>query len=356
MKCFSQRFKCAAGDPACRRSTSKAPPFKTPRKNGWSCPLQLIQVLAWLVLIYLAVVGFAIFIPLLPPPWNYVVYSLNGLAFAVHLFSHLAALTVDPAHTMVRAKVNYSMPMPIFDRSKRPHVILDLHCYLCDVTVGPKTKHCGVCNKCVENFDHHCKWLNTCVGGRNYSYFFLAVFSATLGCFLLLVILLFIFIQYLVDPQILRANPNFLGVADEESWLLFLPLAPIRTSSTVLMGFTFLTMALCFTCLLMLSHLLWFHILLFFRGVTTYEYINPNLLRPSQPDKERSPSSQTSKSHPLFRSMDSSVVNVGDLFIRNMSSQLSTTPDFQRTIGMSWDSSRGSHDPRGSLLWTSVEF
>lgn len=58
-----------------------------------------------------------------------------GLAFIVHFFTHIAAVTIDPADAGMRAKQNYSGPMPLFDRTKQAHVIQDLHCYLCDIKV-----------------------------------------------------------------------------------------------------------------------------------------------------------------------------------------------------------------------------
>lgn len=61
--------------------------------------------------------------------------QITAVAFMVHFFSHVAAVTIDPADASVRAKPSYSSPMPLFDRSKQPHVIQDLHCYLCDVKV-----------------------------------------------------------------------------------------------------------------------------------------------------------------------------------------------------------------------------
>lgn len=61
--------------------------------------------------------------------------KITAVAFMVHLFSHVAAVTIDPADASVRAKQSYSSPMPLFDRSKQSHVIQDLHCYLCDVKV-----------------------------------------------------------------------------------------------------------------------------------------------------------------------------------------------------------------------------
>lgn len=60
---------------------------------------------------------------------------MTAVVFVVHLFAHVAAVTIDPADASVRAKRNYSSPMPLFDRTKQSHVIQDLHCYLCDVTV-----------------------------------------------------------------------------------------------------------------------------------------------------------------------------------------------------------------------------
>ncbi|KAM9852640.1 palmitoyltransferase ZDHHC11 isoform 2-T2 [Aulostomus maculatus] len=272
MSCFCQPM---------RRTTPLRPgisrnepvPPKTPRRNGWSWPLQVFQVVGWLLYCYLAVVSFGIYIPLLPRPWNHVGYALTGLIFVVHFLSHIAAVTIDPADASVRAKQSYAAPMPLFDRTKQPHVIQDLRCTLCDVKVGPKVKHCGVCNKCVGDFDHHCKWLNTCVGGRNYWFFFGALSSATLGAFVLVVIILFIFIQHYLDPSSLRTAPQFHGVLGNGTWLAFLPLAPVKANSAALLIVAFVTILLSITCLLLLSHLLGFQVYLFVKGISTYDYI-----------------------------------------------------------------------------------
>lgn len=52
-------------------------PSKPPRMNGWSWPPQALQVIGWLVYSYLAIVSFGIYIPLLPLPWNHVVYAVS---------------------------------------------------------------------------------------------------------------------------------------------------------------------------------------------------------------------------------------------------------------------------------------
>ncbi|XP_051263412.1 palmitoyltransferase ZDHHC11 [Dicentrarchus labrax] len=271
MNCFSKRLRRTS--PMRGTSRNELVPSKPPRMNGWSWPPQALQVVGWLLYSYLAIVSFGIYIPLLPPPWNHVTYALTAIAFVVHFFTHIAAVTIDPADASVRAKRSYASPMPLFDRTKQSHVIQDLRCYLCDVRVGPKVKHCSVCNKCVEDFDHHCKWLNTCVGGRNYWCFFVALSSATLGVSLLVVVILFIFIQHYLDPNSLRTAPQFDSILGNGTWLVFLPLAPIKTSSAGLLILAFITVMLSITCLLLLGHLLGFHFYLFYKGISTYDYV-----------------------------------------------------------------------------------
>lgn len=50
-----------------------------------------------------------------------------------------------------------------------------------------------------------------------------------------------------------------LGVLGNGTWLVFLPLAPIKTSSAGLLILAFITVMLSITCLLLLTHLLGFH-------------------------------------------------------------------------------------------------
>uniref|UniRef100_A0A3B1IRD2 Palmitoyltransferase n=1 Tax=Astyanax mexicanus TaxID=7994 RepID=A0A3B1IRD2_ASTMX len=222
---------------------------------------------------FMAIVGFGVFIPLLPSPWNYIAYGVIGSAFVLHLLTHLGAVTVDPADYNVRVRKDYSSPMPVFDKKKQPHVIHNQHCYLCEVDVGSKVKHCSSCNKCISDFDHHCKWLNNCVGGRNYWLFFMAVFSAVFGVLLLSVVILFFFIQHFVNPSSLRTAAAFQSVKGNGTWFAFLPLAPVQTSSTSLLVLAFITIIITLSSLLMLCHLLVFHIYLLCKGISTYEYV-----------------------------------------------------------------------------------
>ncbi|KAM9122576.1 palmitoyltransferase ZDHHC1 isoform 4-T10 [Pangshura tecta] len=180
------------------------------RRNGWSWPLHPFQIIAWLLYLFFALIGFGILVPLLPHHWVPAGYICPGVFFICHLVVHFTAVSIDPADANVREN-KYLGQLATFSRDQHAHVIENRHCHVCDVDVSSKSKHCGTCNKCVCGFDHHCKWLNNCVGERNYWLFLNSVVSAILGLVLLLLIAFYVLVEFFVNPMMLRTNQHFEG-------------------------------------------------------------------------------------------------------------------------------------------------
>ncbi|XP_074407010.1 palmitoyltransferase ZDHHC1 isoform X3 [Zonotrichia albicollis] len=254
------------------------------RRNGWSWPLHLFQVTAWLLFLFFALVGFGILVPLLPRHWLPAGYICPGVCFIYHLVVHLTAVSIDPADANVREK-NYLGPLATFNRKQHAHVIENHHCHVCDVDVSAKSKHCGTCNKCVCGFDHHCKWLNNCVGERNYWLFLNSVLSAILGLGLLLLIAFYVFVEFFVDPAVLRSDQHFDALRNHmDRWFVFLPASPVETRAPAILVTAGIFILLSLVTMILLGHLLTFHIYLLWHKLTTYEYILQQ--RPQQqPDK-----------------------------------------------------------------------
>ncbi|NXM01333.1 ZDHC1 palmitoyltransferase, partial [Tyrannus savana] len=243
------------------------------RRNGWSWPLHLFQVTAWLLYLFFALVGFGILVPLLPRHWLPAGYICPGVCFIYHLVVHLTAVSIDPADANVREK-NYLGPLATFNRNQHAHVIENHHCHVCDVDVSAKSKHCGTCNKCVCGFDHHCKWLNNCVGERNYWLFLNSVLSAILGLGLLLLVAFYVFVEFFVDPTMLRSDQHFDALRNHmDRWLVFLPASPVETKAPAILVTAGIFILLSLVTVILLGHLLTFHIYLLWHKLTTYEYI-----------------------------------------------------------------------------------
>ncbi|XP_053555494.1 palmitoyltransferase ZDHHC1 [Bombina bombina] len=252
--------------------TSAEPPQHS-RKNGWSWPPHPLQIIAWATFIFFTVIGFGILIPLLPRHWVPAGYICTGAMFTLHCVVHFLAVTINPADKNVQAKSSPG-PLPVFDRSKHTHVIENMHCYICEVVVGPKSKHCSICNKCVSNFDHHCKWLNNCVGGKNYWLFLNCLISAFLGTLVLSIISSYVFVVYFVDPEMLRTNKHFEVLRNlSDVWLVFLPAAPLETQAPVILALAALISVMGLITLLLIGQLLCFHCYLLWNKLSTYEYI-----------------------------------------------------------------------------------
>ncbi|XP_061231861.1 palmitoyltransferase ZDHHC1 isoform X3 [Neopsephotus bourkii] len=274
------------------------------RRNGWSWPLHIFQITGWLLCLFFALVGFGILVPLLPRHWLPAGYICPGACFIYHLVVHLTAVSIDPADANVRAK-NYLGPLATFNRNQHAHVIENHHCHVCDVNVSAKAKHCGTCNKCVCGFDHHCKWLNNCVGERNYWLFLNSVLSAILGLGLLLLIACYVFAEFFIDPMVLRSDHHFYALKNQtDRWFVFLPAAPVETQAPAILITTGIFILLSLMIVVLLGHLLIFHIYLLRNKLTTYEYIVQHRFRQ---DVEEVENQQESGSYQIRSSQETDI-------------------------------------------------
>ncbi|XP_047318302.1 probable protein S-acyltransferase 22 [Impatiens glandulifera] len=133
------------------------------------------------------------------------------------------------------------------------------YCNLCEVEVFKYSKHCRVCDKCVDQFDHHCRWLNNCVGKRNYHKFFTLIVSS------LLLLILQWSTGILVLVNCFTKQNHFSSEITSKlgSSFSLLPFVVVVAVCTIL----------AMVATLPLAQLLFFHILLIKKGISTYDYI-----------------------------------------------------------------------------------
>ncbi|XP_066395190.1 probable protein S-acyltransferase 22 isoform X1 [Miscanthus floridulus] len=132
-------------------------------------------------------------------------------------------------------------------------------CSLCEVQVLKYSKHCRVCDKCVDGFDHHCRWLNNCIGRRNYRRFFILMSTALI----LLILQSAIGVLVLVLCFVERKEFAMQIVSKLGSSFSVVPFVIVVASCTIL----------AMVASLPIAQLLFFHILLIKKGISTYDYI-----------------------------------------------------------------------------------
>ncbi|PKA48125.1 putative S-acyltransferase [Apostasia shenzhenica] len=134
-----------------------------------------------------------------------------------------------------------------------------LFCTLCNAEVGKLSKHCRCCDKCVDGFDHHCRWVNNCIGRKNYVTFLSLMATSLVWLGLEFGVGIAVFVRCFVDKKAIQKEVmDRLG--DDFSRAILFVIVGICT-------------ALSLFALVPLAELLFFHMILIRKGMTTYDYM-----------------------------------------------------------------------------------
>ncbi|KAG6699666.1 hypothetical protein I3842_08G077500 [Carya illinoinensis] len=134
-----------------------------------------------------------------------------------------------------------------------------LFCTLCNAEVGKFSKHCRSCDKCVDGFDHHCRWLNNCVGRKNYVTFVCLLAVSLIWLIVECGVGIAVIVRCFIDKKGTENQiADKLGVGFSRP-----PFATVVALCTVVS----------FLATVPLGELLFFHMILIRKGITTYEYV-----------------------------------------------------------------------------------
>lgn len=183
-------------------------------------------------------------LPLFSGMSYYVLSSIYYILVLVTLIFWGIASRIDPSDPRIYGK-KYNIEGTLIN-----------YCTICRSAVAHGSKHCAKCDRCVEAFDHHCEWLNNCVGKRNYHSFFIVTFSMTLTVFMKLVIAIYLVCLGLIDQNNLIIPQSF-GEKNQSKYIVLIACMAAKDPFV----------------LAILLNLLFFHIWLKAKGMTTYEYL-----------------------------------------------------------------------------------
>lgn len=227
-----------------------------PRRSGFECPLDALQVIAWSVIVTLATLHFTLHVPMLDSLLVCIISPISGfLTFTT------AALKLALSCSRIEDPIVFATDVPRYAQEELVQEAAPPGtepCVFCRRFVIFGSKHCSVCDKCVPGFDHHCRWLNTCVGEGNYVMF--CCFMGTAWCSIALVfgVGIYVISNAFIHKQDFsdRLKERF-GVSSYVTYMVFL----------------FLTLALSAAGLAALGNLIVFHINLCLTRRTTYEHV-----------------------------------------------------------------------------------
>ena len=238
------------------------------RKNGFSFPWnsrQIITILAFLLNITI----FSLFTLNLFPSnemksQHITLFSICSL---LSLLLSIVTASINPADNLLKKEINKRHFCKL---NNKKHVleISKIHdfCIICCSNVLSNSKHCKICNKCVEKFDHHCDWLNNCIGEQNYFWFFSLLW------------IVFLYLSYNISIYAYAAAA-FIKRTEDQEILMLENSAFFGFSLKLSFGFTLFNALLNLFVFVNIAYLIFVHIWLRCKGITTYEYIVDKLAK-----------------------------------------------------------------------------
>ena len=221
-------------------------------------PLQAVAIFAYVLFI----IDFSVFHgPMLPlGPWRFSVVPIFSVWCLFSILSYIAAALSAPF-------------LPLSTRIQRSVVTqtaLEFTCERCQIQSDFPIKHCYRCHRCVGGFDHHCRWLNTCVAAENYNKFIVFITNTLLLLVMQFVINTYFIVEYFTRFDTFRCRLEHFSTT--------------TNGDTTVAAFLIASGVLEVATLLLLGHLVGFHVYLKCKGMSTYQLL---LQRRHEEDEER---------------------------------------------------------------------
>mmetsp|Transcript_13124 Transcript_13124/g.19570 ORF Transcript_13124/g.19570 Transcript_13124/m.19570 type:complete len:329 (-) Transcript_13124:60-1046(-) len=228
------------------------------RHNGLEKPYNWMQVSTWIILPTLLLQFFFFASPLLPLaasiPCSIVVFFFGALT----AYKAIKTTITDPADSHSQKKTQGAN---FTDEEKAEEEAR--HCHHCESNVNNNAVHCNICHKCIEGYDHHCKWLNNCIGKKNYQLFFDTLVSLSLFLFSQSAVLIGIIVAFFVGWDDGQTSSTEQRAID---WFG-------ANQPNVVIGFNLGFWAFDTIAEALILQLLFFHLSLRKKGMTTYQFI-----------------------------------------------------------------------------------